>query len=109
MVIATNSNTAAVKPAATMAHPYDPLSIAEIENASQAVRNHMAKGGFAGHPATPLFNSISLLEPPKYDVLRWQGLFSEKELASARTSPAAPIKRQADVSGDNVKLIERLC
>lgn len=83
-----------------MAHPYDPLSATEIRAAVQAVRNYVAKGGYAGAPITPLFNTIAVQEPPKYDVLRWSGLFSQKELAASapKDYKPAPIRRQADVS-----------
>jgi Cu2+-containing amine oxidase len=83
-----------------MAHPYDPLTPAEIRASVQAVRNYLAKGGHAGEPVNPLFNSATNVEPPKYDVLRWQGLFSEKELAASAPKGWTPKKivRQADVS-----------
>lgn len=88
MVTDTNAN---------LAHPLDPLTAREIKLAADTVRAFMAKGQFEGAPASPLFNSISLLEPPKYDILRWAGTFTPKELAAVGAEPK-PITRQADVS-----------
>lgn len=85
------------------AHPLDALSKAEILASVDAVRKYMAKGVYEGAPANkPLFNSVSLLEPPKYDVLRWMKLFSEEEIATSKSATAAKtITRQADVSGSS--------
>lgn len=80
------------------AHPFDPLTQAEILASVAAVRAFVAKGGYDGEPAKPLFNTISLREPPKVDVLRYMNLFSEKEIAAVATTKPSKIKRQADVS-----------
>lgn len=82
---------------ANLAHPLDPLTAQEIKLAVDTVRAFVAKGDFEGAPATPLFNSVSLLEPPKYDILRWAKTFTPKELAAVGAEPK-PITRQADVS-----------
>ncbi|WVF71054.1 hypothetical protein IAT40_005851 [Kwoniella sp. CBS 6097] len=80
------------------AHPLDPLSPAEIRNAVAAVNSFLTTNKYAGKPLVrPLFNSISLREPPKYAVLRWSGLFGDEDLASAGSSGNEPLKRQADV------------
>ncbi|WOO76477.1 Copper amine oxidase 1 [Vanrija pseudolonga] len=81
------------------AHPLDALSKAEILASVDAVRKYMAKGAYEGAPANkPLFNSVSLLEPPKYDVLRWMKLFSEEEIATSKSAtPAKTVTRQADI------------
>ncbi|EJT47203.1 peroxisomal copper amine oxidase (Methylamine oxidase) [Trichosporon asahii var. asahii CBS 2479] len=81
---------------ANLAHPLDPLTAQEIKLAADTVRAFMAKGKFEGAPATPLFNSISLLEPPKYDILRWAKTFTPKELAAVGAQ-LKPITRQADI------------
>lgn len=99
-MVATTTNTAnGSKPnSASGAHPFDPLTQDEIRASVAAVRSFIKKGGYDGEPASPLFNTISLREPPKADVLRWMGLFSEEEIAAIATTKAAPIRRQADVS-----------
>lgn len=98
MVSAPSSVTTA-NTKASMAHPLDPLTPAEIKGAVAAVRAFLKKGGAEGARVNPLFNSISLREPPKYDMLRWTGLFTPKEIAAAAPKhKAAPIRRQADVS-----------
>lgn len=94
MVSTTVSNTKSN----SGAHPFDPLTQEEILASVAAIRAHVAKGGYDGEPAKPLFNTISLREPPKADVLRWMNLFSEKEVTAIATTPPSPIKRQADVS-----------
>ncbi|WWD15630.1 hypothetical protein CI109_100052 [Kwoniella shandongensis] len=80
------------------AHPLDPLSATEIRLAVDAVRAFLATNKYAGKPVEkPLFNSISLREPPKYSVLRWSGLFSAKDFEEAGADANAPVKRQADI------------
>ncbi|KAK4688397.1 primary-amine oxidase, partial [Tremellales sp. Uapishka_1] len=79
------------------AHPLDPLTAGEIRSSVAAVRNYIAKGGYAGKPiARPLFNSISLREPSKHAVLQWSGLFSPKELSHIR-GRHDELVRQADI------------
>jgi len=102
----SNSASSVSKKPISLAHPYDPLTPAEIRAAVKAIRDHVAKGGYEGAPINPLFNTAATLEPPKYDVLRWSGLFSEKELAASAPKgwKSSPIKRQADVSSRHVTL-----
>ncbi|WWC67794.1 uncharacterized protein I206_101707 [Kwoniella pini CBS 10737] len=87
-------------PKQSSAHPLDPLSASEIRNAVGAVRAFLAANTYKAEKPVekPLFNSISLKEPPKYAVLRWSGLFSAKELAAVgESSTDEPVRRQADV------------
>ncbi|WVQ68310.1 uncharacterized protein L199_006517 [Kwoniella botswanensis] len=86
------------KPLSTSAHPLDPLSADEIRTAVSAVRTFLGTHENVGKPLVkPLFNSISLREPPKYAVLRWSGLFDEQDLEAVGSSGTEPLKRQADV------------
>lgn len=102
MVSTTTSNatsgTKSTQAHPASAHPLDPLTAAEIRQAVAAVRAHMDKGEFAGAPAKPLFNSVAIKEPPKYDLLNWAGIFTPKEIAAVSSAPIQPVKRQADVS-----------
>ncbi len=99
MVSTTTNSANGTKPNyAPGAHPFDPLTQDEIHASVAAVRAFVKAGGYDGEPASPLFNTISLREPPKVDVLRWMGLFSDKEIAAIATTAPSPIKRQADVS-----------
>ena len=68
---------AATTPTATSSHPLAPLTASEVEGAAQIIKDEK------GLPATYRFVSISLQEPPKEEVLRWDG--------------DAPLERQAFV------------
>lgn len=98
MVIATNTQPQAATKSTSTAHPLDPLTVAEIKGSVAAVRKYCADGKAEGNPKEVLFNSIALLEPPKYDVLRWAGTFTPKEITASTGAKLQPIKRQADVS-----------
>lgn len=54
-------------------HPLDPLSPAEVAAAASACRAaHAARGGSAlGRHTSLRFNTVTLLEPPKRDLLRF--------------------------------------
>ncbi|KLT39260.1 putative peroxisomal copper amine oxidase, partial [Cutaneotrichosporon oleaginosum] len=97
MVSTTNPANGTKPNHALGAHPLDPLTQDEIRASVAAIRAFVKKGGYDGEPASPLFNTISLREPPKVDVLRWMGLFSDKEIAEVATTQPAPIRRQADL------------
>ena len=62
----TDSTT--TTPTATVAHPLDPLTVSEVEQAARIVKDEK------GLPASYRFVSISLHEPPKEDVLGWDGV-----------------------------------
>lgn len=53
-----------IKPKKQASHPLDPLSPEEIEYATSTVRNKHGQLGY---------NAVTLLEPPKRELLAWLG------------------------------------
>ncbi|BEJ17521.1 hypothetical protein CspHIS471_0609220 [Cutaneotrichosporon sp. HIS471] len=97
-MVSTNNTANGTKPNyAPGAHPFDPLTQDEIRASVAAVHAFIKKGGYVGEPAVPLFNTISLRESPKADVLRWMGLFSDKEITAIAVTQASALMRQADL------------
>lgn len=68
-------------------HPLDPLSTVEIESATQATRQFVDELNEGIKPQSIQFNTVTLIEPPKHQVLSWLGY----------EQTAFPIARQAEV------------
>lgn len=71
----------------TSNHALDPLSKTEIEQATQATKEFVDVLKESIKPQSIQFNTVTLIEPPKQEVLAWLGY----------EETASPITRQAEV------------
>lgn len=71
-------------------HPLDPLSAAEIETASKAIREHLATS--ASGPAAHKSAYITLIEPPKAEVVAYLGIACSPISTSTATTGKLPAR-----------------